>query len=744
MKPVRIADEHDTTSRTFRRAGLLTGAALMALALPALAETAEEAEADRAVKVLDTVTVIGNIEDPQSTYGSAYTLTERELEKFESSNVNSVLRTVPGVYVRDEDGLGAFPRIGIRASSSGRSDRILVLEDGVPAAMAPYANTSAYFFPNISRMRSVEVLKGPETLLYGPQTVTGVVNLLATAIPEERAGFVRAEFGENNTGRVHAWYGDQLGQVGFLVETFQSTTDGFQKIDRSDRSAGNEIEEYILRLQWEGERQRLEFKGQYADEAHDVSYLGLTDADFKADPDRRYGLSELEQMNRGRTGFSLHHEFEITNSWALKSTAYWTDTERHYRRLNQINGVNIGSVTGTINTGGTNAALLQAILDGTADTTHPNGVRYGNNFQEFTSQGIQTQLEGAFQTGPLTHNLTFGVRRHEDETRNVADAGNEFYQQVNGALVFQALGPPNRNKGEAEAWSVWLGDRISYGNWSFLPVIRYEDIQTVGNVLNPAPRNSLTNTSVGLGVNYAVDANWTLLAGAYEGFAPPGSSAAEGTKGEESVNYEAGVRYRNGSLGIDAIAFLSDYDNALRLCLVANPCPGGIVDGSTLQSGAKEVYGLELGAFATLFQTADFSIPARLSYTYTEGEYTRASDTAGGVLAGDTLDYTPPHTGALQFGIEHQRGWDVYAALNYTDETCTTTTCDRIGIDDTYLRTESLFTVDLSASYDISDVVEVYTKVDNVFDERAIMHRGADGARGNPGRYIGAGIRLNF
>ena len=89
----------------------------------------------------------------------------RELEKFESRNVKSVLSAVPWLYVRDEDALGTFPRIGIRASSSGRSDRILVLEDGVPAAMAPYANTSAYFFPNISRMRSVEVLKGPETLL---------------------------------------------------------------------------------------------------------------------------------------------------------------------------------------------------------------------------------------------------------------------------------------------------------------------------------------------------------------------------------------------------------------------------------------------------------------------------------------------------------------------------------------------------------------------------------------------------
>ncbi|MFN7055866.1 TonB-dependent receptor family protein [Hyphomonas sp.] len=728
--------------QALQRASLLTSAALLTLTQPALSETPDEAE--RAVRVLDTVTVIGNIEDPQSTYGSAYTLTERELQKFESANVNSILRSVPGVYVREEDGLGAFPRIGIRASSSGRSDRILVLEDGVPAAMAPYANTSAYYFPNISRMRSVEVLKGPETLLYGPQNVTGVVNLLATAIPEEREGFLRAEIGDNNTRRLHAWYGDSAGPFSFLIETYQGSTDGFQKIDRTNRTAGNNIEDYVLRLQWAGERQRLEFKAQQNDESHDVSYLGLTDADFKANPDRRYGLSELERMNRGRTGFGLHHEFELTDSWALKSTAYWTDTRRHYRRLNQINGVAIGSITTAINTGAPNAALLQGILDGTLDTTHANGVRYGNNFQEFTSQGIQTQLEGEFTTGPLTHNLTFGIRRHEDETRNVAAAGNEIYQQVNGSLVFSSVTGPNINKGEAEAWSIWLGDRISYGSWSFLPVIRYEDIKTVGNVLNPTPRNSLTKTSVGLGVNYAVDANWTLLAGVYEGFAPPGSSAAEGTKGEESVNWEAGVRYRKGSLGIDAIAFLSDYDNALRLCLVANPCPGGIVDGSTLQSGAKEVYGLELGAFATLFEGNGFTVPARLSYTYTDGEYTRAADTAGGVLAGDTLDYTPPHTGVIQVGLEHKSGWDVYAALNYTDATCTTTTCDRAGVDATYLRTESLLTMDLSASYNITDTAEIYTKVENLFDERAIVHRGADGARGNPGRYFGVGVRLNF
>ncbi len=717
--------------------------AASALAAPAIGQEANRQ--DRA-DANDTITIIGDrIEDPQSTYGSAYVLTERELQKFESSNVNNVLRAIPGVYVREEDGLGAFPRIGIRASSAGRSDRITVLEDGVPAAMAPYANTSAYFFPNISRMRGVEVLKGPETLLHGPQTVTGVVNLIATAIPDDAAGFVRAEIGENNTRHLHAWYGDQIGSFGYLLETYQSQTDGFQRIDRSSRTAGNDIEEYILRLQWTGDRQRLEFKGQYSDEAHDVSYLGLTDADWHANQNRRYGLSELERMNRGRTGFSLRHEFEFSDSWRLNTTGYWTDTHRHYRRLNQINGIGIGAtgITNRINTNGVDAALLQGILDGTADTTHANGVRYGNNFQEFTSQGLQTELTGEFQTGGLLHNLTFGVRRHEDETRNVATASNEIYQQRNGSLVFQRVDAATPTKGKAEAWSFWLADRINFGNWSLLPIVRYEDIKTVGNVANPAPRNSLTSTTWGLGANYAVNQNWTLLAGVYEGFAPPGSSAVEGARGEESVNWEAGVRYRNNGFGVDAIAFLSDYDNALRLCLVANPCPGGIVDGSTLQSGGKEVYGFELGAFATLVETDTFSVPVRLSYTYTDGEYTRAAD-GGGILAGDSLEYTPPHAAALQVGLEHRAGWDVYASLNYLDETCTTTTCDRPGVDTRFLRTDSLLSVDLSASYDLTDTVEVYAKVENIFDERAITHRGSDGARGNPGRYAGVGLRLNF
>src|SRR5690606_29873926 len=72
------------------------------LSFPAFAEADTDADD---LKRFHVVRVIANSEDPQSSMGSAYVLTERELEKFSSPNINDVLRSVPGVYTREENGL---------------------------------------------------------------------------------------------------------------------------------------------------------------------------------------------------------------------------------------------------------------------------------------------------------------------------------------------------------------------------------------------------------------------------------------------------------------------------------------------------------------------------------------------------------------------------------------------------------------------------------------------------------------
>ncbi len=741
----------------------------IAFASQALANTETASSSGKTGKQapsLETVTVIGEAIDPQGITGSAFVLDETELQKFEHTNINNILRSIPGVYVREEDGLGTYPRIGIRASSAGRSDKISILEDGVPASMSVYANTSAYFFPVVGRMQKIEVLKGPEILRYGPQTTAGVINLISTAIPETQGGTLNVELSDFNTRKLHAHYGATQGQWGFLLETYQTESDGFQSIDRSKLTAGNDIDEYVGKLRWRSAedaayRQQLDIKVQYDEEYADVSYLGLTDADFQKDSNRRYGLSELERMDRGRKSASVQHQFFFDDNTRLTSTAYWGDTYRFYNRLNQINGINLGSIANIINNGteGTNAhnsaELLNGILQGTHDTTHANGVRYGHNHQEFEARGAQVELSKLFATGDVVHDLVVGVRRHEDLTGNaVKGISNSIYQQINGSLVHVRTDAGTPSEGEAKAWSAWVLDRISIGNWTFLPALRYEDIESKGNLANvtAANSNSLSKTTVGLGANYALTDEWTLISGVHQGFAPPGASAGQGTKGEESLNFEAGVRYRSadGQLGIDAIAFYSDYDTTIRQCLFADPCTnpvsGGapIVDGSTQQTGAKEVLGLEFGLSATLYQSGDTSLPLRVAYTFTDGEYKGSSDLPTGVRKGDVIEYTPDHIAAIQLGWESGNRWKSYIALNYTDGTYTTNTAGRAGVDNTYLKTEDLFTVDVNVSWQLSETSEIYARVNNLLDEQSIQHRGADGARGNAPRWWGVGVRLHY
>ncbi|MDX3775585.1 TonB-dependent receptor, partial [Chromatiaceae bacterium AAb-1] len=645
----------------FNRTMLACAVAAAFCASPVSAEEADE------LAIIERITIIGNHEDTTKATGSAYVISEQELQKFEYTNVHSILRSVPGVYLREEDGNGFYPRIGIRASSSGRSDRISIMEDGVPAAMAPYANTSAYFFPNVGRMRAVEVLKGPETLLYGPQTTSGTINLLSTAIPETPRGFLNAEIGDFSSRKIHANYGATHGQWGYLLETYQRVTDGHQEIDRSNIDAGIDTEEYLGKLRWKSDenarfRQQLDIKYQYAQEYANVSYLGLTDADFKANPNRRYGLSELERMDRGRKGFSVQHQIAFTADTLLTTTYYDYETKRIYNRLNQINGINIDAngITRQINNNAANVALLQGILDGTADTTHANGVRYGHNHQAFDSRGLQLELLHHFTTGSVAHELTVAARRHEDTTHNAVNGiGNSIYDQINGSLVYRSTSDATPQRGSADATAIWIADRISIGDWTLIPVVRFEDIDSKANLVIDADAdqaaarntNSINKTTAGLGVNYTINDNWTALAGIHQGFAPPGNAARSGEKGEESTNYEAGVRFRSGNLGIDAIAFFTDYDNALRNCLVANPCAGNVVEG-TEQAGQKEVYGLELGLFTELYQADGFKVPLRFAYTWTDGEYTKNSDTANGIQKGDVLDYTPKHIASLQLGLE--------------------------------------------------------------------------------------------
>jgi len=169
---------------------------------------------------------------------------------FNDTDILRVLRAVPGVYVQEEEGFGLRPNIGIRGSGLDRSARIALLEDGVLIAPAPYSAPSAYYFPTQRRMDSLEVLKGPASIVVGPRTTGGALNMISTPIPDALGANVDLRVGDHNSVDLHANLGNQDERVSWLIETVQGQSDGFMNVDSPlNGDTGFEIADYIAKLQ---------------------------------------------------------------------------------------------------------------------------------------------------------------------------------------------------------------------------------------------------------------------------------------------------------------------------------------------------------------------------------------------------------------------------------------------------------------------------------------------------------------
>ena len=127
--------------------------------------------------------------------GSIERIDAQTLESSRVFNFSEALRKLAGVNVRDEEGFGLRPNIGIRGTNPSRSTKILLLEDGLPLTYAPYGDNSSYYHPPVERYESIEVLKGSGQIVYGPQTIAGVVNYITPNPPQKPTFDIKLEGG---------------------------------------------------------------------------------------------------------------------------------------------------------------------------------------------------------------------------------------------------------------------------------------------------------------------------------------------------------------------------------------------------------------------------------------------------------------------------------------------------------------------------------------------------------------------
>ena len=138
--------------------------------VPAIAQESTE-------KILPRIEVIGEGETAVSKQaGSVAVITQEAIRLAQPLSTQDALKVVPGMTVREEEGYGFIPNIGLRGLNPNRSQKLLVLEDGVPVAPSLFIANESYYSPRIERMEGIEVLKGAAGLRYGPTTIGGVIN----------------------------------------------------------------------------------------------------------------------------------------------------------------------------------------------------------------------------------------------------------------------------------------------------------------------------------------------------------------------------------------------------------------------------------------------------------------------------------------------------------------------------------------------------------------------------------------
>jgi Fe(3+) dicitrate transport protein len=705
---------------------------------------------------LDNVTIIGHQRDVADVPGSAHLVSHEELQAFLQADVMRVLRTVPGVYVQEEEGFGLRPNIGIRGSGLDRSSRIALLEDGVLIAPAPYSAPAAYYFPTQRRIHSLEVLKGPSAISVGPRTTGGAVNLISTPIPDSPDGIggnIDARLGQHETTDVHINLGNRGQRFSWLVETVQAQNDGFKTIDGNENlSTGYDIEDYMVKLQFDSDPssaiyQSLRFKAGYTDQASDETYLGLTDEDFAIEPNRRYAASAGDRFESEHEQFQATYVFDPQANWRGEVTAYRNNFARNWFKLDSANGAGMGEILDDPVTFAEEFAWLKG-----SDSPEGAIVKRHNN-REYYSQGIQAEATFDLGFGDTAMSVTTGVRIHEDEEDRLHR--DDSFTMEDSRLVLASSGAPGsaaNRLSSAEARSLFVDTEIRHGAWILTPGLRFEDIDlTRQDFANTDPsrgsgptqvrENSVSVFIPGMGALYRVSDNWRLLAGIHKGFNPPapGSNASE----EDSINAEFGTRYASDRFQFESIYFINDYDNLVGTVTASTGGSGQI--GDQFDGGEVTVQGVEVTADYgwTNLGSRGLDLPLSLRYTWTtEAEFNNAFESDfepwGDVQVGDELPYVPEHQLRAAAGLENET-WGINLAANYVGKMRTIAGQGAFIDNETV---DSHVVWDLLARWHFTDHLSSYVKIENLLDETYVAARRPAGVR--PGLERTAYVGLSF
>lgn len=590
-----------------------------------------------------------------SRAGSAISIISSEqIEAYGVRNLADALRLTPGVDVSEQGGSGGLSIVRLRGSEAGQT---LVLIDGIrvgdSSSTAGEFNFASMALTNIER---IEVLRGPQSALYGSDAMGGVVNIITRKGAREPTRsvtieggsygtlFTRAEMSGSTATTSYAFaltgfHTDGFSSYGYRIPRIEAGYPGGMERDKSDKVAGSARVSHRfgdLNLDIGFSRYQLWFR--YDDPSA-----------FDLNPDIQKALRD-SRFNKGNA--------EVTTAFAKLSGDAFSGRLRNSLTL-------FGNWNDRV-------AVDQSCWDPVAFAT----IQCRSTFN---SRRFGLEYQGNVQLGAMG-SLVFGGKTEREE----ADSRQAGLGLASSFLVQQLAGVQTTN-------SVFAIHQFSLG--SQLDISLGGRIDAVEGVdVFPTWRATAAYRIDGTDTKLRASAGTGAKAPSlYQRFSEYGNL---GLKPEENIGYDVGIDQRllDGRIILSATWFDAKYTNLIDIDWASFPY-------RYYNISKARIKGLETSADVILVPG---EWKARLSYTYMS---------AVNEVTGDPLPRRPQNKGGLALTYTGIPKLEVEGRVILVGERLDSAFAPGV-YNPGYIR------VDLRGNYRVSENLQAYLRLENLTNER--------------------------
>ncbi|EDH9791451.1 vitamin B12/cobalamin outer membrane transporter [Salmonella enterica subsp. enterica serovar Amersfoort] len=197
----------------------------------------------------DTLVVTANrFQQPvNSVLAPTDVVTREDIQRWQSKDLNDVMRRLPGVDISQSGGMGKSSSLYVRGTESRH---VLVLIDGVPMARAGISNAIDIGQLPVSLVQRIEYIRGPRSAVYGSGAIGGVVNIITMSNDEKSQ--INAGMGSDGYQTYDGIMNKRFGDTIVTAAGAYETTRGFNIQPDSPYNGDSDRDGYRNKLFWGG------------------------------------------------------------------------------------------------------------------------------------------------------------------------------------------------------------------------------------------------------------------------------------------------------------------------------------------------------------------------------------------------------------------------------------------------------------------------------------------------------------